>query len=219
MTNIDDALPSSRFTALLFSLLLYIVVYPSLPGEGARDVVLLVFHTTLIIAGVWVLSQHPRLAQIAVPLAAVTLTLVWIALLFPGPAIVYVGRSFSVVFFVLTTGQLVRYLAQAKKADGDMVLASACGYLMIAIIFALMFEIVEDFAPGAFSIELGENIGSHVYYSLVTLTTLGYGDIAPVHPMARSLSTTEALIGQFYVAVIVARLIALIISAKAPDHD
>ena len=57
----------------------------------------------------------------------------------------------------------------------------------------------------------GADASDYLYFSLVTLTTLGYGDIAPIHPITRSLATTEAVFGQFYVAVIVARLVSLVI--------
>ena len=206
----DTALPARRFTVLLLSLLLYIVVYPVLPDAPVRNTLLLAFHTNIIFAGVWVLGQHSKLARIAIPLAVITLATVWLGLLAPG--IVSTGRTLSVVFFVLTTIQLVRYLVQAKSANMATVLASVCGYLMIALVFAVMFVIVEAFVPTAFSIgTVASDAGSRVYFSLITLTTLGYGDIAPVHPLARSLAATEAVVGQFYVAVVVARLVSLVI--------
>lgn len=219
MTDIDDTLPSIRFTMLLVSLVLYIVVYPMLPGTPGQDAVLLVFHTTIIFAGVWVLRQDPRLARIAYPLAVVTLATVWLALLTQRSFIVEIGQTLSIVFFALTTVQLVRYLARAKSADMATVLASICGFLMIAIIYAAMFSFLEKFIPTAFGTGVASaDSGEHLYFSVVTLTTLGYGDIAPVHPMARSLVMTEAVIGQFYVAVIVARLVSLVITEKDRDR-
>lgn len=54
-----------------------------------------------------------------------------------------------------------------------------------------------------------------VYYSLVTLTTMGYGDITPVHPVARSLATAEALTGQLHLAILISRLVALELQARS----
>ena len=197
---------------LLLSLLLYIVVYPVLPDAPVRDTVLLPFHTVIIFAGSWVLGQNPKLARIAIPLAVITLAMVWLATLVPGPAIVYTGRTLLAVFFVLTTVQLVLYLVRATSANMAMVLASVCGYLMIAIVYGLAYNIVDGFVLASFSSGMaGADASDYLYFSLVTLTTLGYGDIAPIHPITRSLATTEAVFGQFYVAVIVARLVSLVI--------
>ncbi len=220
MTNSQAELPSRRFTVLLLSLLLYIVVYPVLPDAPVRDTVLLAFHTAIIFAGAWVLGQNPKLARMAIPLAVITLVMVWLAMLVPGPAIGYTGRTLLAVFFVLTTVQLVLYLVRARSANMATVLASVCGYLMIAIVYALAYGIVDEFVLASFSSGMVDpDASDYLYFSLVTLTTLGYGDIAPVHPMARSLATTEAVIGQFYVAVIVARLVSLVIIEKVRGNE
>ena len=220
MPNSNAALPSRRFTALLLSLLLYIVVYPVLPDAPVRDTLLLAFQTAIIFAGAWVLGQNARLARVAIPLAVITLVMVWLATLVPGPAIRNTGRTLLAVFFVLTTVQLVLYLVRARSANMATVLASVCGYLMIAIVYALAYGIVDEFVLASFSSGMVDpDASDYLYFSLVTLTTLGYGDIAPVHPMARSLATTEAVIGQFYVAVIVARLVSLIIMEKVRGNE
>lgn len=96
------------------------------------------------------------------------------------------------------------------------VLASVCGYLMIAIVYALAYGIVDGLVLESFSSGMVDPTNDYLYFSLVTMTTLGYGDIAPIHPLTRSLATTEAVIGQFYVAVIVARLVSIVILQK--DH-
>ena len=211
------ALPSRRFTVLLLSLVLYIVVYPLLPDAPANTV-LLTFQTAIIFAGAWVLGQNAKLARVAIPLAVITLVMVWLAMLVPEKAIiVYTGQTLAGVFFVLTTVQLALYLAKARSANMATVLASLCGYLMIAIVYASAYDIVGEFVLAPFSSGMVDPAtGDYVYFSIVTMTTLGYGDIAPIHPLTRSLATTEAVIGQFYVAVIVARLVSLVILQK--DH-
>ena len=114
MPHGHEALPSRRFTVLLLSLVLYIVVYPVLP-DALGDTVLLTFQTAIIFAGAWVLGQNARLARVAIPLAVITLVMVWLAMLVPGKAIVYTGRTLAGVFFVLTTVQLALYLAKANN--------------------------------------------------------------------------------------------------------
>lgn len=85
---------------------------------------------------------------------------------------------------------------------------------MIGLIWAHAYELLYLIHPDAFSGAVGNAPGAltWIYYSFVTLTTMGYGDITPVHPIARSLAISEALAGQLYIAVTLARLMALHVS-------
>jgi hypothetical protein len=96
-------------------------------------------------------------------------------------------------------------------------------YLNIALSFAMLDNLLQSRFPGAFSHipENGEDIvGSLVYFSLTTLTTTGYGDILPIHPLARSLATLEAVVGQFYLGTLIATLVGLHVSHRqTTPHD
>ncbi len=93
-------------------------------------------------------------------------------------------------------------------------------YLLIAMLFAFLYSIVELLAPGAFTMPgswtraAGAYAETFYYFSIVTLTTVGFGDITPVHPFVRSLVMLEALIGQLYPAVLLARLVSLEIETR-----
>ena len=103
----------------------------------------------------------------------------------------------------------------------DTVLGGVCIYLLLGVLFTEIFQFIEAAAPGSFALggqplELEQDLGAHyerypaaLYFSFVTLTTLGYGDITPVSPEARVLAITEAVIGQLYIAIFVARLVGL----------
>ena len=82
--------------------------------------------------------------------------------------------------------------------------------------WASAYELLHLMRPAAFSGAVGDAPGSQtwVYYSFVTLTTMGYGDITPVHAIARSLAISEALTGQLYVAITLARLVTLHVGAR-----
>ncbi|HXC28543.1 MAG TPA: ion channel [Stellaceae bacterium] len=87
-------------------------------------------------------------------------------------------------------------------------------YLSAAIIFATAYRLIWELIPGAFShLPTGANIpyefGTMLYFSITTLATVGYGDIVPLHPFARSLANFEAITGQFYLAITVARLVTM----------
>ena len=96
-----------------------------------------------------------------------------------------------------------------EDATTDKVLGALCGYLLLGILFALIFAEMEQNNSGCFRMEGSSEFSDFIYFSIVTLSTLGYGDIVPVSAQARALVSLEVLLGQFYLAVVVARLVAL----------
>jgi len=94
----------------------------------------------------------------------------------------------------------------------DTLFGALAVYLMIGVTSTVLFELIEVSAPGSFTnlqgLSQSQLFAELNYFSLVTLTTLGYGDIAPVAPVARTLATTEAIVGQFFVAAVVGLLIS-----------
>jgi hypothetical protein len=102
------------------------------------------------------------------------------------------------------------------------VLGAVLLYLTIAVAFASLFTFLGTLVPKAFaglSVEDSPALASQViYFSFTTLTTTGYGDIAPVHPVARGLCNLEAVIGQLYPATLLARLVTLELAHREPSE-
>ena len=121
------------------------------------------------------------------------------------------GLLLTAAFMLLVTLVIGQRVFTARRVTGVMVSGSVCIYLMLGSLWALLYFAVESFDPGAaaFASEGVVNRQTAFYFSFVTLTTLGYGDVTPVDPVARSLATVEALVGQLYLVVMVARLVAL----------
>jgi hypothetical protein len=122
---------------------------------------------------------------------------------------------------LLGTTTLVMFssLLRAEEVSRDTVIGGICVYLLIGLCFALFFIVLVDLSPNAL-LQQGESLvrsnsdpsayaTTLLYFSFVTLTTLGYGDVTPVGEMARMVAVAEAIIGQLYLAVFVARLVAL----------
>ena len=117
------------------------------------------------------------------------------------------------------SGLIVRSLFSARPLTFDSVLGAVCGYLFLGLGWAVLYSVIEGFRPGSFEVAPRLVTGGDparplpqvlTYYSFVTLTTVGYGDISPVSPAARTLAWVEAVTGQFYLAVIVAGLVSLL---------
>ena len=111
----------------------------------------------------------------------------------------------------------------SRRIKIDQVLGGVVLYLNIGLTFATIYTLVEQLSPGAFHLadpvpEPPLHPSYFVYFSLVTLTTVGYGDIVPVQAAARSLATLEAALGQLYPAIILARLVSIEVTPARPER-
>ena len=123
----------------------------------------------------------------------------------------------GVTFAIMEVAVVVRVLAH-QRITRQTVIGAICGYLLIAFVFAFGYAVLTFLNPGAINVgghplaaervtNLEEHVTELMYFSFITLTTVGYGDIVPVNPMARSMVILEALAGQLYLAAFVARLV------------
>jgi Ion channel. len=111
---------------------------------------------------------------------------------------------------------ILRFVMQAKRVDNDVVFAALSVYLLFGLIFGFIYFIIEGAWPGSLvhnvasaSLEGGIRLSQTIYFSFVTLATLGYGDIIPANDIIRSLAIIQTMCGQVYLVVLVARLVTL----------
>ncbi len=129
------------------------------------------------------------------------------------------GYLLAAAFFVFIIVGLVRDVFSHQHVTWGTIAGSLCAYFLIATVFTALYKLSLHNLPDAFrglgEAALAEDETAHVnYFSLVTLTTLGYGDVTPTHTITRMLASTEAVIGQLFLVVAVARLVALHVSDK-----
>ncbi len=129
----------------------------------------------------------------------------------------------AIAAFMLGALLLVRVLRDGR-ININRIMGSVGVFLLIGIVFANGFRLVALYFDGAFAIggipaPASEFMPRVLYFSFVTLTSLGYGDISPLHPFARSLVTMEALTGQLFLAILVARLVAMEIEWRHEQRD
>ena len=143
-------------------------------------------------------------------LACIAFIINWVSVMAPNRTIL-LANDFAMILF--TSSFAVAVLIKTFQ-PGDITFQRIEGsiivYLLIGLIFALGFHAIYLFS-GASSFNNIERTGvkDFLYYSFITLATVGYGDITPVHPFARSMATFEALIGQLYPAILIARLVSM----------
>lgn len=166
-------------------------------------------------------SRTPATRRLALVLLAANLACEAWALAAPGPAASMVGRALSAVFFGFVAVVMLRHVMGHEFITRDAILGAVCAYLLIGAGFYHVYGLLEVWSPGSFAAsgaplaaaaEASPQPGRNsllLYYSFVTLTTLGYGDVTPTHPLARSLATLEAILGQFYVAILIGHLVGM----------
>jgi voltage-gated potassium channel len=139
-----------------------------------------------------------------------------------GGWILFINEISSLIFLMGSAAILLRFIFLAERISLNSVFAATSSYLLITLIWAFAYSLTTVFDPQAFSMAGGGGVPSRIdliYFSFVTITTLGYGDIFPLSPFARMLSAVEAVIGQLYLAVLVAWLVGLTISNRRRPRE
>jgi voltage-gated potassium channel len=132
-----------------------------------------------------------------------------------------VTRGAGLLFIGFVVVQLLRFIVYAPRVDSEVLYAAIAGYLLSAFAWSLAYALLDRLDPNSFVFTLGLKSGQSMngftglYFSFITLSTVGYGDIIPVSKVARMLAMVEAIFGMFYVSLLIARLVALY-SSKRP---
>lgn len=117
------------------------------------------------------------------------------------------------LFMILAILIIQKRINSAEKVDDDIVRGGICIYLILGILWYIFYLIVWNLDPAAFKgLEASQATQKIFYFSFTTLTTLGYGDITPVNRLAMTLTNLEAIVGQLYPAIVIAKLVSLYIS-------
>jgi hypothetical protein len=176
------------------------------------------FFSVLMIVGARSLKGGGRFFTVGMVLAAVGIVLNVLAVS-QSSSVFHYGSYLSLIAFLLVSiSYTLRQVAFSTEINTNRLVGAICVYLLLGVIWALIYSLLEFAAPSSFTgIAPGDAAGwdsGWIYFSFVTLTTLGYGDITPVSETARSLVYLQAIAGQFYIAVLVAGLVSAYISDK-----
>ena len=202
-----------KYALLLLVLCLLIVFAPTATATGSAVLVEALFDVVLIVGAYSVawsgVRRWPFLA-----LTAMTFTARWCALLWGGVELEIIAAAFTVIWTALVIMIILGEFFEARGATSDAITKAVVTYLLIAIVFGNLYQLIELSRPGSFSgVPGGSALGplgdALRYFSLVTLATVGYGDIVPVSSLARPVVALEGAVGTLYIAVIIARLVAL----------
>ena len=166
--------------------------------------------------GVWSVRTQGHLFKIGLGLTAGVLLISVADFMLDWTGIAVAHSLILLGFFALTIWVAVRQVMFSGRVDGNAILGAISIYLLLGMIWAMLYRLVEVFLPGSFHglAAAGQNadLSELIYFSFVSLTTMGFGDITPAFALARYLAFMEGLVGQFYIAVLVASLVGVRIS-------
>lgn len=204
----------SRFGVLFIALLAAIAVPPMLPPGRTLSFLFAMFLTGVLFSGLFAVSKERKnfLAGVLLVIPAVTLN--WWNEFTPVPGAEFIGAILTTMFLFYLGWLIFLHILTSGRVDTNLVYAAICVYLLLGYTCGMIFYLIELANPDAAVLagaidSIAPREGEAVYYSFVTLTTLGYGDIVPKHDMARALAMLEAITGQLYLVVLLARLVAL----------
>jgi len=237
-------LRARRHTALLIAIIALFAVRPFLGDTGPGAIafslaILLVLLMALLAIQVddlvgereALLVQRRRRSfvgwALAVPAVAERL---WVSFA-PSPWLYRVGSVSWLVFFIYVTGSQLRSLLKQREVTSETISMSISIYLLLGLCWGLLYIVIFTRHPEAFSFGTSPGVSEQhmfpifIYFSLTTLSTIGFGDITPLTLQARYAAVAEGITGQFYLAVLVARLVGMQMSRaatpspSAPAHE
>ncbi len=210
--TLTQAFLKDRFLFLLISILCLLILAPIFRGFVGIRILMDIFTTAILISGVYAVSKKRYVPLTAALLALPMLVSIWTNRFVEIPSLVLVGDCFGILFMAFMVIVILSFIFREQEVTSNVIYGAIVVYLLIAIMWAFVFSVLESIQPGSFAIaegQIGVSRLLFIYYSFVTITTLGYGDITPVTAPANSFSFLEAVTGQIYLVVLVARLVGI----------
>ncbi|AEB10204.1 potassium channel family protein [Desulfobacca acetoxidans] len=206
----------SSLTSLLIFTLGYLIVLNSLSEFSFGRLAARLFFSLIIVAGVFTTFKHRWLRGFALVLAVASLALNWAEEIRPGGGLTTLNVSVSLIYMAFLLAIVINQVFREGPVTGHRIRGAILIYLLLGGLWAMLYQVVALTMPHAFRLPEGMGVGDPdvlqrtlTYFSFITITTTGYGDITPIHPLARTLCMLEALVGQLYPAITLARLVSL----------
>jgi voltage-gated potassium channel len=214
---------SLRFLQLTVFILLFLLIMPLISGH---PYIIIFFHLLLLNALLVSLSASDRLPRLRLVLLAcwlIGMVLYFKATLFPGWGSfrldVFLGAAFYLLFLLGCIVAILIYVFKSPRITLDTIFAAVVAYFFLSIIFAIFFTMLFSFNPNYFNLPVPVTLhqfhlltNEMIYFSLITIVGVGYGDILPLLPFSRMLAAVEAVVGHFYMAVLISWLVGMFIS-------
>lgn len=239
---VGGVLLERRHSALLVALVLTFAVRPLFGDTGVAQVATSLALVTMLLVALYTIEVDERIANradrrptgwttaLGWMLASVAVVERIEIVFLPSRFLALAGTISWLLLLVFVAWSEFRSVLRDEDVTGETISKSVSIYLLIGLCWGLLYGLIFELDPGAFNLGAAAPVGgsnrnlfpTFVYFSLTTLSTIGYGDITPLSLQARYLAVAEGITGQFYLAVLVARLVAMQMNRSAtrsPGHD
>jgi len=199
----------------LVSLILMLSVAPFVDDLEYGPIIDKVFFTLVFILGVLAVGRSHRTLVLAFVLMLPAVVAGWISHFQPQLLPPAVHNVAALIFLCFIEYQLLHFIFRAPRVNSEVLCAGISGYLLLGILWMSAYMLVSRLNPEAFAFNIGTSSAHPLaqfeayYFSFITLSTVGYGDITPLSHGARTLAMMEAMTGTLYMAVLISRLVAL----------
>ncbi|HXZ07632.1 MAG TPA: potassium channel family protein [Paraburkholderia sp.] len=218
-------LRNSGMNILLVLLVVTVFVVPvvvtssSLMDRISQDVLL----SCILVSGVVAASDRSKVFLWIVLVVGFAIVVRWAGWLTPHVHAFVLRDEFGILSLTLLGAVIAKRVFGAGAVTRDRMMGAVALYMLVGLIWADAYQLIYSTIPGAFvgtpAQDGSADRSTWVYFSFVTLTTVGYGDITPAARAARSLANLEGLIGQLYPAIVLARLVSLQVSGVGSEKD
>ena len=196
---------------LLLSVLLVILIYPLLDHDGLRRLILAALIFVPVLLATIRLSKKKGWVWPSIVLMLASFIVAAASTVFPIPTLVGMKWGLLTVFFGFTVFGLFSYLKDARSVSNAHLYTAISIYLLLGMQWFALYSAIDVFYPGAIlhnNATIADRQSELLYFSLVTLSTIGYGDVVPRHGEVRILAALEGIAGVLYIAITVALLVS-----------
>jgi hypothetical protein len=201
--------------------LIYIFFLYPLGQVGSFRLLPTLFFSLILITGSMTVSRNRIFRMLVFSWGILTFIFVWVRHLFPHQTFIFVANCLGLFFLVLLTSLILGQALREGSTTYHRIMGAVAAYLLIGMIWSEAYYLITLWIPRAFIIQgssipgVRESLQSQLFYfSFVTLTTLGYGDIVAIHPTARMLVILEGVVGMLFPVILIARLVSLHVQSK-----
>jgi voltage-gated potassium channel Kch len=205
-----------RHLALLICILLLFIGSPFVVTFRHGILVLNIIGIAVLVAGSYALSERRHLFTIAIVLSGISIISTVLVLVFAQHWAVIVSHICLFLLIAFFSISILAYVLRSGRVTADKIFAAICVYMLIGYAWAFAYVLADEIQPGSFAGPPDTARSNYVarvmqmrYFSFMTLTTVGYGDVVPRSSAARTMAALEAIMGQLYLTVLVARLVGL----------
>jgi hypothetical protein len=193
----------------LLGLIAMLIVAPIAQLRGFADFVHQGLFTIVVLLALNTFSEPSARRTAARVCTLAWLIISWAYVLFGMPGVHIPAGSILFCLFALVMYNILLLLFRTRETDANVLSAAIAAYFMLGVAWAVSFDIIERIAPGSFyGLEQGPGWSEFLYFSMGTLTTVGYRDITPTNPSVGIWATLEAACGMLYIAVLISHLVA-----------